>query len=242
MTPLILLIMLVALVRLRSEYAGGILFWFSIPVIGFFLIKSIQAKVQANWALPAYITAIVAFAIYFLRTFRDNRKWEMRLTGLALVIAVAVTSVAHYPAMLNLPVALNPAARLTGWKELGSEVSAWHERMSLDRPVFIFSDRYQVSSQLAFYVKGQPITYCINIDRRMNQYDLWPSFDSRIHHHAIFVRTGDVSIPEKVSAAFERVEKKVFTAYTNNHAKIRDYSIFLCYDFKGLDLEKPKTF
>ena len=54
--------------------------------------------------------------------------------------------------------------------------------------------------------------------------------------------TGNVTVPEKVAAAFQKVEKKVFTAYTKKHAKIRDYSIFLCYDFKGLDQEKPGTY
>jgi undecaprenyl-diphosphatase len=111
--------------------------------------------------------------------------------------------------------------------------------MSVNRPVFIFSDRYQVSSQLAFYVRGHPVTYCINSGRRMNQYDLWPSFQSLTHYDAIFVRTGDVAVPDRVGAAFQQVEKKVFTAYTRRHAKITDFSIFVCHGFKGLDLEKP---
>lgn len=242
LTPILLALMSVALIRLRTTQGGKILFWFSVPIIVFFLVKSIQAKVQANWALPAYITAIVAYAAYALRVVCDGGKWGRALTGIAIASTITVTATAHYPAVLNIPIDLNPASRLMGWKELGSEVTSWYDRMSLDRPVFIFSDRYQVSSQLAFYVRGQPITYCVNIDRRMNQYDLWPSFDSLIHHHAIFVRIGDVSIPQQVATAFQKVEKKVFTTYTKKHAKIRDYSIFLCYNFKGLDREEPKTF
>ncbi len=241
-TPLLLVLMAIALVRLRRTDEGKFLFWFSFPVMGFFVLKSIQAKVQANWALPAYVTPIVAYAAYSLRTGPGRvRRWK-RLAVIALVMAIAVTSLAHYPAILDLPVHLNPASRLMGWRELGEEVTVWYERLSLERPVFVFSDRYQVSSQLAFYVKGRPITYCIPIDRRMNQYDIWPSFDSLIHHHAVFVRIGDVPIPQQVAEAFEKVEKKVFTAYTKRHAKIRDYSIFLCYDFKGLARENPKTF
>lgn len=114
--------------------------------------------------------------------------------------------------------------------------------MSLTHPVFIFSDKYQVSSELAFYVKGHPTTYCINLDRRMNQYDLWPGFNNLVHYNAIFVRVGDAEVPEKVSAAFRKVEKKVFTTYTKKHSKIRDYTIFLCYDFSGLKRERPETF
>jgi undecaprenyl-diphosphatase len=241
-TPLLLMLMAVSLARLRREKEGSLLFWFSVPVISFFLLKSIQGKVQANWALPAYITGIVAYAAYFLRRFPSQGNWAKIMTAAALAIAFIVTSVGHYPSMLNLPVNIDPTARLAGWKELGAEVSEFYEQMSRSHPVFIFSDRYQVSSQLAFYVRGHPITYCMNSGRRMNQYDLWPSFHAFIHHNAIFVRTGDVPVPENIAAAFQKVEKKVFTAYTKRHAKIRDYSIFLCYDFTGIDQERPRTY
>ncbi len=137
---------------------------------------------------------------------------------------------------------MDPASRLTGWRELGENVSDIYEQMSVAHPVFIFSDAYQVSSELAFYVKGRPITYCINLGRRMNQYDFWPGFNDLLHYDAIFVRTDDSGIPEKVKAAFGKVEKKVFTAYTKRRTKIRDYSIFLCYDFKGLREEKPEAY
>jgi membrane-associated phospholipid phosphatase len=241
-TPLLLMLMAFSLVRLRREKEGSLLFWFSVPVIGFFLLKSIQGKVQANWALPAYVTGIVAYAAYSLQVFLSQGKWAKIMTAAALAIAFIVTSVAHYPWILNLPVNIDPTARLAGWEELGAEVSALYEQMSRSNPVFIFSDRYQVSSQLAFYVRGHPVTYCVNSGRRMNQYDLWPSFHAFIHHHAIFVRTGDVPVPANIAAAFQKVEKKVFTAYTKRHAKIRDYSIFLCYDFTGIDQERPRTY
>jgi len=114
--------------------------------------------------------------------------------------------------------------------------------MSASRPVFIFSDKYQISSELAFYVKDHPVTYCVNLGRRMNQYDLWPGFNNLIHYDALFVRSGDVRIPEKVASAFQKVEKKVFTAYTKKHVRIRDYSIFMCYDFKGLTEDIPEKY
>lgn len=238
-TPLLFVLMIVALVRARREKEGSFLFWFSVPVIGFFLLKSIHGKVQANWALPAYVTGIVAYAAYSLRRFLPDEKRGRIMLAIAVTLAIVVTTAAHYPAMLNLPVHLDPTARLAGWKALGAEVSTLYEEMSVNRPVFIFSDRYQVSSQLAFYVRGHPVTYCINSGRRMNQYDLWPSFQSLTHYDAIFVRTGDVAVPDRVGAAFQQVEKKVFTAYTRRHAKITDFSIFVCHGFKGLDLEKP---
>ena len=241
-TPLLFVLALISLWKLRKDRGGNFLFWFSIPVLAFFLLKSIQAKVQANWALPGYITGIVAFSAFYARRFFRVGRGGKILIAAAVSLSFFITVVAHYPSLLRLPVAMDISSRLDGWKELGYEVAGLYEQMSRNRPVFIFSDRYQVTSQLAFYVKGHPVTYCVNLGRRMNQYDLWPGFSSFLHYDAIFVRTGDKDVPEAIAAAFEKVEKKVISAYTKKHAKIRDYSIFLCYDFKGLREDKQETY
>ncbi|MBM4129068.1 MAG: phosphatase PAP2 family protein, partial [Nitrospira sp.] len=185
-TPLLLILMIFALWKLRKQKEGAFLFWFFVPVIVFFLLKSLQAKVQANWALTGYISGIIAFSAVFKKFYAEA--WGKRVLVItALLISVAVTSIAHFPSLLNLPQKQDPTSRLRGWKELGAEVTKIYEEMSAAGPVFIFSDRYQVSSEVAFYVKGHPITYCINLGRRMNQYDLWPGFNNLLHHNAIFV-------------------------------------------------------
>jgi membrane-associated phospholipid phosphatase len=240
-TPLLFIIMAVSVWKLRKTREGAFLFWFSIPVIVFFLLKSIQAKVQANWALPGYISGIIAFSAFSLKKFYSEGKGIKILIATALILPVIVTVIALYPSLINLPVEKNPASRLYGWKELGAEVTKLYEQNSANR-LFIFSDSYQVSSELAFYVKGHPVTYCINLGRRMDQYDLWPGFYNLLHYDAIFVRSGDNKIPEKVAVAFRNVEKRVLKAYTKKQVKIRDYSIFLCYDFKGLKEEKPDSY
>lgn len=241
-TPLLLVLMAVSVWRLRKKREGAFLFWFLISVIAFFLLKSMQAKVQANWALPGYLSGIVAFSAFYMKRFHSEGKGIKILIAVAVLLSVIITAIAHYPSIINLPVKQDPTLRLRGWKELGAEVTNIYERKSVNRPVFIFSDRYQVSSELAFYVKGHPVTYCINLGRRMNQYDLWPGFNNLLHYDAIFVTTGDSEIPGKVAAVFNKVEKRVFKAYTKKLIKIRDYSIFLCYDFKGLKEEKPENY
>jgi undecaprenyl-diphosphatase len=242
-TPFLFIIMGVSLWKLRNQCEGAFLFWFSIPIIAFFLLKSIQGKVQANWALPGYITGIVAFSAYSVKKFYTEGKSMKFFIVTAVLLSVIATSVGHYSSLLNLPGKMDPTNRIRGWKELGAEVTKIYEGMSAIRPTFIFSDGYQMSSELAFYVKGHPVTYCINLGRRMNQYDLWPGFNNLLHYDAIFVRIGDAVLPDQIAHAFEKVEKRVFTVYTKEKSrKIRDYSLFLCYDFKGIKEEKPGSY
>ena len=239
-SPLLLVLMAISLWKLRGQREGAFLFWFSAPIIFFFILKSLQGKVQANWAMPGYITGIISLSAFYKNFYSEGRGKKLLITS-AILLSVVVTSIAHYPSILNLPVKVDPTSRLRGWKELGEEVTKIYDKISVKRPVFIFSDRYQVSSELAFYVKGHPVTYCIVHKRRMNQYDLWPGFQNLLHYDAIFVRIGDTRLPKKVEEAFEKIEKRLFTAYTSDK-KIRDYSIFLCYDFKGMREEKPGSY
>jgi undecaprenyl-diphosphatase len=239
-TPLLLILMAVSLWIQRKQKEGGLLFWFFTPVIVFFLLKSLQGKVQANWALPGYITGIIAFSV-FSKEVSSEGKVKKILVALAILLSVVVTAVAHYPSILNLSTKQDPTSRLRGWKELGSEVAKLHEEISEKGDLFLFSERYQVSSELAFYVKGHPVTYCVNFDRRMNQYDLWPGFSDFLHYNAIFVTIDDISVPEKVAGSFGNIEKRLFTVYEKDK-KIRDYSIILCYDFKGMREEKPGAY
>ncbi len=235
-TPILFGMMFYAVFKLKtqnSKLKTDFLFWFSIPIIAFFLLKSFHGKVQANWALPAYATGFIAFSAVFISGWENIKKWIKWAVITGIFISLITVAIAHYPAILRLPPKLDPTARARGWEELGVEVSRVSEGLSKKGRFFIISDKYQVSSELAFYVKGQPVTYCANLERRMNQYDLWPGFNNLVNFNAVFVTIDDVQMPETVGTAFDRCEKQVLNVYSKDK-KLRDYSIFTCYNFKGM--------
>jgi undecaprenyl-diphosphatase len=217
----------------RSD-ATRFLFWFWVPVLIIYLVKSAQGKVQANWALIAYITPLLASAHYFLKDgiLKTGKKVFF---GVALLLAFSVTVAAHYPALLNLPVKVDPSSRLRGWEELGIKVGEIHDSMTSEegRRVFVFSDRYQVSSELAFYMPGNPVTFCVNLGRRMNQYDIWEGFYHLRGYDAVFIRMGNRDFPEDLAAAFDSYEKELFVVKEGSRI-LREYSIFRSYGFQGL--------
>lgn len=241
-TPLLFFAMIKGAFKHRSSRApsgaAGFLFWFWVPVLGFFLLKSLQAKVQANWPMTAYITACIASADFFLNRV-VMKKWEKIYLVLALCMAFSVTAVAHYPAILNLPVKLDTTARLRGWKELGVKTGEIYKDMieAGSKRVFVFSDTYVVSSELAFYMPGRPATYLAKLgSRRMNQYDIWGGFERLLGYDAIFVTIKEKyeDFPEKLRMAFESWEPEKFTVMERGRV-LRDYYIFRCYGFKGLE-------
>lgn len=238
LTPLLFVLMIYAVIRNRKTPEGAFLFWSSAPVLLFFFAKSIQAKVQANWAMTGYLAGLIAFSA----VYANGLAWKGKKALLALAVAMPLflTAVAHYPSLLNLPPELDPSARLRGWEALGEEVG--RIGAELEGPSFIFSDSYQVASELAFYVKGHPVTYCINLGRRMNQYDLWPGPEGLLHYDAVFVTIGDTRMPEAVGNAFDGYEKRLFSIYDGKGRKLRDCSIFICRGFKGFEGKLPETY
>jgi undecaprenyl-diphosphatase len=244
-TPFLFVTVMCGSVRNYIEHhrsrTASFLFWFWAPVLLIFLVKSIQAKVQANWAMTAYITSFIAAADYYLG--KDViRKGTKLFIVLALVTALCVTAVAHYPALANLPVKMDPSSRLRGWEALGKKAGEVYKDMimTVDR-VFVFSDKYQVTSELAFYMPGKPRTFDFNLGRRMNQYDIWGGIEDLLGYDALYVRMGDKGFPVQLKDAFDSYEKEIFIVYEKDRV-LRKYSLFRCYGFKGLPSKRIESY
>jgi undecaprenyl-diphosphatase len=225
-----------------TRHASRFLFWFWSPVLVFFLLKSLQAKVQANWAMFAYITAFIASSDYFLSKEKLNKGLKtLMICTLSVLMLFAV--ITHYPSIISLPVKQDPTSRLMGWEELGKKADAVYADMRHGKKeIFIFSDKYQVSSELAFYMKGHPVTYNINLGRRMNQYDLWDGFEDLLGFDALFVRMGNERFPDELEGSFDSFSKELFTVHRRDGKVLREYSIFKCYNFKGFNNRGFKSY
>ena len=263
-TPVLFALMVYAIVKDRKEpvlhvqgkeiSGGRFSFRFAAPTLVFFLLKSVQGKVQANWAMTGYITGLFAFSHVFLGKqkkypsggFPGRRK--KILSALAVATCLFAAAVTYYPSIAALPPKLDLQSRLKGWRELAAEV----EKKAPPAPYFVFSDAYQASSELAFYMRGHPITYCARTGRRMNQYDLWPGFEGLRGENAVFVTIGAADLPEAVRDAFAGFTKKTFTEKeTGGHIVTgRDkkgkllsvYTIYTCYGFRGMKEEPIKEY
>ncbi|MDP2279266.1 MAG: glycosyltransferase family 39 protein, partial [Nitrospirota bacterium] len=112
-TPIIFGMMFYAVFKLKtqnSKLKTEFLFWFSIPIIVFFLLKSFQGKVQANWALPAYAAGFIAFSAVFISRWESIKKWIQWTVIAGVFISLLITVIAHYPAILKLPPKLDPTS------------------------------------------------------------------------------------------------------------------------------------
>jgi len=221
----------------------------SAPVFLFFQAWSVVTKVQANWAAHAYFTAAVAAAGWYESWFapgvsRHARSRLSRFLVVSIMLPTLLLPLVFSPdalewAGVRVPPALDLVSkRLRGWPELGRAVGEVMGSAE-DRP-FLVSDRYQIASQLAFYVPGHPTVYNANFGRRMNQYDIWGGWEALIGRNGLFIMYGAGDPPEDLRDAFRTVERVRTLAVPLPGRPPNTFSIFKGEEFRGFPV-RPLT-
>ena len=227
-SPLIFVGIIIAFVRSvfpGKEWRYKFLWWLGAPLGIFYLILSLHKACQPNWPAPAYFTGVLLLAVMF---------WRSRLLKAGVVLGLFLWLLVFLmPFVSGIPNRWDPTVRLRGWQELGTEVGRIGDDFNPRGPYFIFSDTYQITSELAFYVPGQPKTYCVDTGRRMNQYDLWQDFSKLLYLNAIYVKHRDQDLEPQIEEAFESCHKLPLYRIRQYGRQIHCYSIFLCRGFKG---------
>lgn len=230
---------------------------------GIVFLQSLRSRVQPNWPAPAYFSLLILSAYFLSVRFRQPgawRKWWIGNTVGTVVTGFLLAPVAHDPSILYrflptmnkvvtkfrskplIPRDIDPTCRLRGWKELGQYVG---EQLPKLRPgAFIMTEDYQRSSQMAFYVPGQPKTYCcasyLNPPRRSSQFDMWPdrSLDpdenpSLVGKDCVFV--GFLGKWPDAAKAFGKPPKRLpdLVIKAAGH-DVAGYQVWLCRDFRGM--------
>jgi undecaprenyl-diphosphatase len=221
----------------RGREPYRMLLAFAWPVLGFYLLLGLQGKIQANWAAAAYPPLALATAGLLIERRAGlaptRRRVHTRLLGAAAALALAASALGHVTDRLGLPPRLDPSTRLRGWAELGRAVGAELARMPDPARTFVLSDRYQVTSELAFYTPGHPPAYNLNLGRRLNQYDFWEGPDSRRGWDAVYVEDGARPLDPRVRQAFDRIDPPRRLEVRRGERVIRTFTLYRGYGFRG---------
>lgn len=208
---------------------------FSFPIFMFFLVLSLKKRVYANWTGFGYYTASILFAYYFLKAPK-YLKIATLILSVFLTLLVQFSPIIDYLGLKNiLPPKRDPTKFLVGWEDLGKAVSKYYTGEEL-----IFSTVYQISAEMAFYVKGNPRTYVFHINR-YTQYYFWrEGLEKFRDKDAIFVNYGGV--PKGVLRSFSDKELLEEVKVLWRGEEVKRFYIFRLRDFKGEFYESPERY
>jgi undecaprenyl-diphosphatase len=225
-----------------SELSGHrFLLSFSLPFWGLVAGVTLFKEIEPNWPAAAYFTLVPLSTWFVKQTWPASRAWLIS----AVVIGIVLMPILHYSSWLYphipfKPRQWDPATRLMGWQDIGQEVSLVIRQSDLHQP-FILCDKYQLAGLMAFYVQGQPKTYCIGSywsdpkrRDRLSQYDMWPDRSleqtSLLGRDAVYVGQ---EAPE-LEQVFDRVIKLPNVPVVRRRITLREQKMYLCYNFHGI--------
>ncbi|WP_457640052.1 glycosyltransferase family 39 protein [Persephonella sp.] len=226
----------------RKDSRVFYLWIFPVFVFLLFLYLARKKHIEANWPAFGYATLYLLTAYYIY-----TKKW---FKGFWIAFALSLWSIftLFYPFYLDriglgklYPPKVDPLHRLVGWEELGRKVSQIAGQLETDR-YFIFSESYHIASELAFYTEGQPQTYCVVINRRMNQFDLWPGLQQFEGKGYTGIYVSYWSLPELVKKSFKKVKAHYTYDIIYRGWKYRTVHIYVLEDFVKLHQERIKRY
>jgi len=247
LTPLVFILVVMAwtaAIRRKppaDTWISRYLVFTSLIMIGGFALLSLHSRVYGNWPMAGYIPAgVLAASLYGRRRAPDggrqrtSRLWPWAV-GSTYVISVAVLLHAVW-AILPVPRHLDMIANeIPGWNLLGKRVQTVHAAMPDPSRTFIFGMKYQVASELAFYVPDNPRTVSINRFDRPNVYDYWWEDADLIGMDAVGVTEGSQSHLRELPQVFDRVDPPIPLDIRSRDgaAIIRTFYLYRAYGFKG---------
>ena len=187
-SPLVFLLAIMTWIRYirqpreQQTWADGFLFVTSFPVVILFAVLSLHTRVEGNWPGPAYLSAAVWIGALMSQSpqkikadmlGRFSEKMWPWAVGLSYVLTGLIMLHVLWP-IIPVSIKLDRVAKETlGWQTLARKADTLQQSMPVPQKTFIFSQSYQLASELAFYMPGRPHTVSINRWRRPNAYEYW---------------------------------------------------------------------
>jgi dolichol-phosphate mannosyltransferase len=190
-------------------------FFFSAPLLLFFLFYSSRSSVKANWTLPGYLSLLIA-AYPAYRYLRFNSGARMKLVARYFLLAwFCALPIAYIVAVYHSTVTI-PNVTVhhwtTGWKELGRVVERQATAFEAEsgRKVFILGmDTYNLAAALSFYTDDTHEIFSRNlVGRRARAFDYWTAKIDPVGLNALAVDLDDPDL-EELRKYFTRVDENV---------------------------------
>ncbi|MBI4746623.1 MAG: glycosyltransferase family 39 protein [Deltaproteobacteria bacterium] len=204
-------------------------------VVLFFGYSSLRAKVEGNWPMSAYFTAIIAIvSLYFKSGYQRKKVFATVVTATAVILTIFV----HVQAVSPLiTIKKDRTNELHRWKELGLEVGKVLDELrpqkefDNSKALFIMTTSHQLTAELSFYIPSKPYVYELAGENKFNQYNMWAG--PRTGADALLVSTPGREDDAYINSLFDEITEIKRIEPMRNGKVIKTYAVSYCRNFHG---------
>jgi 4-amino-4-deoxy-L-arabinose transferase-like glycosyltransferase len=167
---------------------------FGLPLLVMYGLLAFKTSGEPNWTGPAF----VALSVLAVPLWRERALVSRGAAGFcvaALMVGLLMSAVVLGTDALRpltaaagfpWPYKADPTARLKGWRSTAEAVANARQEAEreLGAPVFLIANRYQLASEMNFYLPdrrterpGDPPVYMPESQSIETQFSLWPGYD-----------------------------------------------------------------
>jgi 4-amino-4-deoxy-L-arabinose transferase-like glycosyltransferase len=189
--------------RLTAESQFLLLFG-PLLVLGVLLL-SFKQKVQGNWPMPFYFTALVLLAGMW-----QNGRWK-KIQEFALSFGLVLVAVTYLlPVLLSIfqlqESKFNPLRRFGHWQELAANIQIQRQQvMPQTVNCFVLALGHRnLASEMAFYLPDHPKVFRYETEGAVvSQYEVWPGPQEFLGGNALIISDNDHPVPAEIKSAFQ---------------------------------------
>jgi 4-amino-4-deoxy-L-arabinose transferase-like glycosyltransferase len=164
--PLIYVVGLMAIWKLRASKEAKIWLIFALPILILFSILSAKGRSLPHWTELGVIFMLPLIAKVIISSVESKllKRSFMALASISLLLTLVVQVLITYP-KIAFDDYRHPLADLMGWKDVSSRILAQAEEGDK-----VFIPNWSHASRVAWYARPMPVKV---LDSRFDQFDLW---------------------------------------------------------------------
>lgn len=245
--PILCVMLIVALIRYavqkRSERSYFVTF-LAVPLLAVCLALSLKSKLEVNWPIAAYLTALVPLAVYL-----DTGRVRQRITVysalcLNLALIIVMDNPEYIYKMTGKTVSKSLGVKLNerfGWDEIETQLRLRLPSTTDNDGVFVASTNYRTTSMLSWILKPSTNIECLFTGTRLNQFYLWNTQSLRRGQTAFIVlEEPDVKDVEQITPFFDSIvelQPPIEIKRTGFENPIKTFHIYRAIQFKPFDIK-----
>ncbi len=230
----VIVIYILDFIKKRADEKDLFFMFVSFLPFVYLIQKSFKNKLEANWALFAYVGAL--FLVGFFIAKRWDKSYMRKLFTANVILCSFMTFFIIFLYFFDIVnIKGNPVDRYFRYNSIRYDMKEYYEN-NMDKNLRIFGLNYQNPSMVNFYVKPDIESVTLNFATyHPTVFDFWYNDDEFVGTDMYYL--GGSKISDAFKNRFDEVTLVTnFVSYRGDR-KLATFSLFLCKNYKGSGLE-----